>query len=662
MEYLQEKYNKLMILYNLIKKCKIEGIKIFDYYPDLLNEFFKIFEKIIVGINIRKQENIHLEKIEKEEQDAEQLITLFLETFYREMKNNLGNNKDFNHLLLFGKISNINEKLLTTLFHCFINVFKDKNKKRDNKSYYSRDNEINNKEQKDNLLLFIINIIIGINIDIQKLLKELNKEINNKNMLTKYKDGLWYLSSNNYICKNYLLQILNDINLWKTQIYKDSKIDEDTIFLLAEQLHFLFKKYLLIGNNSLKDKSDYIDNQKTINNIMLNYDIDKAYYLSKQYLDHFTMAKIAFNDKNKYYQDLKVFMKTVLSKKRGHIKYLLQLILEFEMQYIHNCIDKNQILFNYFDEFEEFQKEIEEISRSSKKLQNFYNLYLLKKNIENKINESNGHNIVQNIVHNMTNNDIIDFNGNKIKLDNLIKIICLDKALNLIKNSYLNNNEEIDINMNLNSFIQNITEDNIIYEILQLCNDKNYKNILNIKGEPKKTFYEKSFQFLKDYFDNYIIPSENQNEVKENCYIVLFLLNECIKNNKIPYNILKLFIGEICNKCIILDNDFIFNKLNENDEHNIENENQKMNLIYRMTAEHSIVIKLSKCFKNFNEIFLASINDIKEEELNKSQENRILHLLDFVTVLYNLIKPENMDNSNYKIDNRMEEEEDEIIN
>ena len=48
--------------------------------------------------------------------------------------------------------------------------------------------------------------------------------------------------------------------------------------------------------------------------------------------------------------------------------------------------------------------------------------------------------------------------------------------------------------------------------------------------------------------------------------------------------------------------------------------------------------------------------------MNKSEENRILHLLDFVNVLYNLIKPENMDNSNYKIDNRMEEEEDEIIN
>ena len=60
---------------------------------------------------MRKQENIHLEKIEKEDNEGQKLITLFLENFYREVKNRMGNNKDFNHLLLFGKISNINEEL-----------------------------------------------------------------------------------------------------------------------------------------------------------------------------------------------------------------------------------------------------------------------------------------------------------------------------------------------------------------------------------------------------------------------------------------------------------------------------------------------------------------------------------------------------------------------
>ena len=52
-------------------------------------------------------------------------------------------------------------------------------------------------------------------------------------------------------------------------------MDDDTIFLFAEQLHFLFKKYLLLGNNSLKDKFDYINCQKAINNIIINFDVEK---------------------------------------------------------------------------------------------------------------------------------------------------------------------------------------------------------------------------------------------------------------------------------------------------------------------------------------------------------------------------------------------------
>lgn len=77
-----------MILFQLIKECKVEGIKIFYYYPDLLNEFFKIFEKITVGINICKQENIYLEKLDKNADRDEKLITLFLDNFYNKIKGN----------------------------------------------------------------------------------------------------------------------------------------------------------------------------------------------------------------------------------------------------------------------------------------------------------------------------------------------------------------------------------------------------------------------------------------------------------------------------------------------------------------------------------------------------------------------------------------------
>ena len=653
-EYLQEKYNKLMILYELLKLCKIDGVKIFDYYPDLLNEFFKIFEKIIIGINMRKQENIHLEKIEQGNKEDERLITLFLEKFYTQIKTKLGNNKNFNHLLLFGKISNINEQLLNIFFTEFNKIFLENN---NDIHYYYKINEEEYYEQKDNLLIFLINIIIGINEDIQKLINKLNQDGNsNKNNLTKYNNGLWYLSNNNYICNNYLLKLYIDINKWKQDIYKDSKIDEETIFLLAEQLHYLLKKYLLIGNTSLKDKKDYINNQNIINNIMLQYNIDKAYYLSKKYYDHFTMAKIAFNNKKKYYNDLKEFMRNVLSKKRGHIKYLLQIILEFEIQYLKNCKDKNNIYFNYFEDFDEFNKEIEEIVKISKKLQNFYNLYLLKKNINAKINENFGHAIVQDIIFNMKNEDINDFNENKIKIDYLIKIIMIDKALNLIKYANLKSNEIDDINIdnNINNHIQNINEDNLIYEILQLCQEKNYKNILNYKDAyPKKDFYDRSIQFLKDYFNNYILPLENQNEVKESSYTIIFLLNQLIKNNIISFENIKNFIGQICTKCIILDNECIYNNFNNYEEQEEGNPNQKVNLIYRITAQNSIVIKLAKCFKNFIGIFTNKINEIKENEMNKDEDDRILHLLEFTNILNNLIKPE--------ISDKMEEEEEEIV-
>ena len=435
-QYLQEKYHKLMILYELIKYCKINGINIFDYYPDLLNEFFKIFEKINIGINMCKQENIHLEKIEENDDDSQTLIKLFLENFYGKIKEKLGNKNNFNHMSLFGNISNINEQLLIIFFESFFYIF-GKNP--------SEDDDVNYNEQKDYLIIFLLNIVIGINEDIKNLINKLSDGNNNKNNLIKYNNGLWYLSNNNYICTKYLMQIFEDINSWKTRLYKDSKIDNDTLFLFAEQLHFLFKKYLLLGNNSLKDKTDYINNQKTIDNILINYDIDRAYHLSKQYYDHFTIAKIAVNNKNRYYNDLKEFMKNELGKKRGHIKYILQLILEFEIQYINSCNDYNKVIFNYFEDFDMFKKEIEQIVKISQKLQNFYNLYILKKSLENKIDDNNGQLLVQNIILDIKNNNIL----NNIKIDYLTKILSLDKSQNLIQSSYLNNNPNInnDINM-----------------------------------------------------------------------------------------------------------------------------------------------------------------------------------------------------------------------
>ena len=44
------------------------------------------------------------------------------------MKTLYGNNKDFNHLLLFGKISNINGQLLNKFFECFTYIFNKRTK------------------------------------------------------------------------------------------------------------------------------------------------------------------------------------------------------------------------------------------------------------------------------------------------------------------------------------------------------------------------------------------------------------------------------------------------------------------------------------------------------------------------------------------------------
>ena len=428
-QYLKEKYNKIMILYQIARKSMINGIKFFEFYPDLLNDFFKIFEKLIIGMNLCKHENIIYEKKEKNGEENALFINLFLDNFYGKIKEKKGNEDNFNQLDLFGKIININEELLNIFFECFFNI-----------TNTSKKNNLNNYlQQNDNLLLFIVNIILEINNNIEELLLELNPE-KGKNELIKYNNGLWFLSPNNYI-SNYLLQIFKYMTQWKLQTFKDSKIDNDIIFLYAEQLHFLFKNYLLIGNNSLKDKSDYIQTQKTIDEILYFFDIDRAYQISKKYFDDYTLAKIAFNNKEKYYSDLKIYMKKELLKKKGHIKFILQIILGYEIENIHNSKDDNRIIFNYFEEFSSFEKEISEIVKINKKAENFFDLYLLQKDILNK-NNINDKELLEKIILEMKKEakfkeDIND----EMKINYLIKILCLDKSLSLINNSYLNNND-----------------------------------------------------------------------------------------------------------------------------------------------------------------------------------------------------------------------------
>ena len=430
-QYLEEKYNKLMILYHISRKCIIEGIKFFEFYPDLLNEFFKLFEKIIIGISICKQENILYEKMEKNGNENNSFTNLFLDNFYGKLKEKKYDDNT-NHIKLFGKINNIKGELLDIFFECFFYIL--------NISNNEKNKNLNNYlVQKDNLILFIVNIILEVNSNIEKLILELNPE-KGKNDLIKYNNGLWFLSPNNYIANKYLLQIFRYISSWKSESFKDSKIDNDIIFLYAEQLHFLFKNYLLIGNNSLKNKKDFINTQKIIDGILYIFDAERAYQICKKYLDDYTLAKIAFNYKSKYYSDLKNFMKKELIKKKGHIKYILQLILEFEIEYINNSKDNNSIMFNYFEEFSYFENMISDIVKMTKKAENFYNLYLQQKDILNNINDNQ---LVEKIVLDMRkeaqiNGDI----NNKNKIDYLIKILCLDKTLNFIKSSYLNKKNE----------------------------------------------------------------------------------------------------------------------------------------------------------------------------------------------------------------------------
>jgi len=426
-QYLNEKYNKLMILYSIAKKSNIEGINFFEYYPDLLNEFFKIFEKLIIGMYICKQENIILEKKEKNGDENLFLINLFLNNFYDKIKEK---NNNINHIELFGKINNINEELLEIFFECFFYTLNLKD-----------NNNINNyNEQKDNLILFIINIILEINKNIQKLLLVLNPE-NKKNELIKYNNGLWFLSANNYITNKYLLQIYKYMAKFKLEIYKDSKIDNDIIFLYGEQLHFLFKNYLLIGNNSIKNKLDFINTQKIIDGILNIFDNERTYQICKKYLDEYTLAKISFNNKEKYYGDLKNFMKKELINKKGHIKYILQLILEFEIENINNNNkNDNNIIFNYFEEFSFFEKEIKDIINISKKSQNFFDLYILQKDMKNNIKDEQ---LQKKIILDMKKDaELNGQNNNKIKIDYLLKILYMDKSLKLIKKSYSFENEK----------------------------------------------------------------------------------------------------------------------------------------------------------------------------------------------------------------------------
>ena len=451
-QYLEEKYNKLMILYHIARKCTIEGIKFFEFYPDLLNELFKLFEKIIIGINICKQENILYEKIEKNGNENNILINLFLDNFYSKLKEKK-NDDNFNYLELYGKINNINGELLDIFFECFFYILNISNNDKNNLNNYL--------VQKDNLIIFIVNIILEVNSNIEKLLLELNPE-NGKNDLIKYNNGLWFLSPNNYISNKYLLKIFRYISSWKLESFKVSKIDNDIIFLYADQLHFLFKNYLLIGNNSLKNKTDFINTQKIIDGILYIFDAERAYQICKKYLDDYTLAKIAFNEKNKYYSDLKNFMKKELIKKKGHIKYILQLILEFEIENINKCKDNNSIIFNYFEEFSHFENIISNIVKITKKSENFYNLYLLQKDILSNINDNK---LVQNILLNMKKeaqiNDDVD---NKAKIDYLIKILCLDNSLDFIKNSYLSNkNRGIMEDNNDNKMIIDQEEEDFIH-------------------------------------------------------------------------------------------------------------------------------------------------------------------------------------------------------
>ena len=154
-------------------------------------------------------------------------------------------------------------------------------------------------------------------------------------------------------------------------------------------------------------------------------------------------------------------------------------------------------------------------------------------------------------------------------------------------------------------------------------------------------------KFLSDYFNNFIQDKADPDELKEKSYFVLFILNECIKTKKINIDKANAFICTIIHKCLYIDNDFIYKKLNGINE----NDNQKMNLIYRLTAEKSIIIKMYQCFKELNPIFIDKINRIKEDELNKEEEIRTDHLIEFINVVMNIFKKEKEEINNFRKNN-----------
>ena len=625
-KYLEEKYEKLMIIFNLISNVTIGNLNIFDHYPDLLNEFYKIFEKIIIGINIRKEENNHYEKIEKNKYDYNnsgniKLINLFIETFYNEIKKyKFDDNSNFNHLLLFGKISNIDKYLLDTFFKCF-NII------------YNLNSDL--KQEKDELILFILQIIIGINKDIEELLNKIVRDKKYKQSLIKYKGGLWYLNDKNLLCKNYLISLLNLIDEWKMNEYPESKINDDIIFIYGEQLQFLCKEYLIYGNNSTKDKFEYINCIKIIDTILMKYDIDRTYKLCKKYLDHITLAAIAFSNKNKYYSDLKNFMNNTLKNKRAHIKNILLQILKLELKEIQ--LSKDEFFnpeFNFFEEFDEFIDEIYEISKTNPKFLKFLNLYLLQKDIKTNTNERNCE--LNDIIYNIDNKNEIE------NIDYLIKILNINKGINIVKSSFFQNDLKK----------EEINEENILYLIGIICEKLHYKNLLN---QNTKNIYEKIMKFVSDYFNNFIQDKADPDELKKKSYFVLFILNECIKSKKINIDKANAFICTIIHKCLYIDNDFIYKELSGISENN----NQKMNLIYRLAAEKSIIVKMYQCFKELNPVFIDKINRIKEDELNLEEEIRTNHLIEFISVVMNIFKKEKDEINNVK--NNIDIEDDEEL-
>ena len=150
-------------------------------------------------------------------------------------------------------------------------------------------------------------------------------------------------------------------------------------------------------------------------------------------------------------------MKKELINKKGHIKYILQLILEFEIENINNNNkNDNNIIFNYFEEFSFFEKEIKDIIKISKKSQNFFDLYILQKDMKNNIKDEK---LKEKIILDMKKDaELNGENNNKMKIDYLLKILYMDKSLELIKKSYSlenekNEDEEIIGNNNNNRMI-----------------------------------------------------------------------------------------------------------------------------------------------------------------------------------------------------------------